>query len=219
MRQNTTCMQNLVTDHVAEKKFKPEKFLPLARSSEVNEIISLLEDLFSSDTEVPELCGPPEIAFGVPDQDGRDPGVGPESTMSYGELCSNLGLDEFGRLPLFNEFQHSSKESPWSKSGEKLFKKYEELGDTHPHASEFSPSKLHYHQLAGMHSTLRQMLGTERTVLNPMGFLIADSPGLGKTRMSAAVALWLVTCGLKQDFEASVLPPLLGEYIAHLPAA
>lgn len=128
--------------------------------------------------------------------------------MSYSQLCSNLGLDEYGMLAMFNQYLHSSKESPWSEDGLPLFAAYAELGDAFENADEFSLNRSHYHQVSGMHSALRQMLEPLKAPQSPMGLLIADAPGLGKTRMSASIASWLIESGLKQDL-GSALPALL----------
>lgn len=198
------CSRTLATN------VKASKFKLLAGTSEVQEVIGLLEQIFAEDAEVPEFCTPSTIAFGVPDSDGKDPGVGPESTMSYSQLCSNLGLNDRGNLAIFNEYQHSSKESPWTPDGQKIFAAFEKLGDAYDDGDEFSPSRSHFHQVAGMHSALRQMFGAQKTTQSAMGLLIADAPGLGKTRMSASIAAWLVENGLKQDLKKP-LPPLLSK--------
>ncbi|KAJ3517571.1 hypothetical protein NMY22_g13940 [Coprinellus aureogranulatus] len=188
-------------------KVDSSRFRGLAKSDEVSEVVALLEGIFSTDAEVPELVGPSDIPFGVR-VDGKDPGVGPESLMSYENICSNLGLDEHGSLALFNEYSHPAA-TVWTKEGKALFDAFKALGDAHGDAKDFTPLHFHWHQIVALHSTLRQWLGENKDAKKAMGILCSDFPGLGKTRAAILIACWLVEQGMKQDSEKELqVPPI-----------
>lgn len=142
--------------------------------------------------------------------------------MAYAEISSNLALDEYGRHPLLNHYLHTGVQRATPTTHFKLFKEYEEYeaaGRSHEMAEYFKPLKLHGHQIQAMHSILRQFFSKAKDPSNPLGVLVADCPGLGKSLEAKATITFLISIGMRQEAKAS-LPPLIGAiYSLRLPSA
>ncbi|KAH6905671.1 P-loop containing nucleoside triphosphate hydrolase protein [Coprinopsis sp. MPI-PUGE-AT-0042] len=154
-----------------------------------------------SDTDQRILAGGLEV-----DDSSRDLGVTFESTKAYSELAKVLGLDEDGRLLIFNKVRHSGGLTPWTKTGNRAFKEY--ANEDGP--SQFKPLRLHWHQLSGMSAALRKLF-REQAVKDPIpGVLIADQVGLGKTFLAIAILGLLIQLGTSKSLShKNLIPPII----------
>lgn len=123
--------------------------------------------------------------------------------MAPRQLAKALGF-KTGVPPTFNPYRHRSGISPWDDA----------------ESFEFAPDqvmpayletlKLHWHQLAGVHSILRSIFTKEKDPAHTNGVLIGDEVGLGKTAQSIAVLAFLNQVIYLQSKNATI-PPIIGE--------
>jgi TATA-binding protein-associated factor len=179
----------------------------------------MLVDHFADDEEIPELFQAINVDFGGLEE-GLDPGVAFEATKTYEELSSHLGYDSHGRSAMFNTHRHTGAKRPTPSSDPALFEAFRKLGSAHPEAESFEAIAFHYHQVQGVHSTVRQFFTDQPSPDNALGIVIADAPGLGKTAMAIAIIAFLISIGLRQD-KGLKPPPIVGECpcYRHLPLA
>jgi hypothetical protein len=185
---------------------KAAQFQSLANENDIEEILSLFESLNAPSEEISfdslDFIGT-DSANGIAEDD-EDLGVKLEKTKSYKELTAALGLDGDGRLQvLFNEARHVGGYTPWSPDHKKLFEDFLK-GD--PHA-DLRTIRLHWHQVAGVHATIRKIFTMEPSSSNPAGILIADEVGLGKTFLSITVSGWIIQLAMAQSLESPPPPP------------
>ena len=152
----------------------------------------------------------PAMAVDFIDQSSSvDPGMEIEHKMDAVNLHRWLAHSGEGihKLPkFFVPYRHSAGITPHDSTYAHLFKK--ELAATNPDMSLFT---LHWHQVAGVHSIIRNIFYPNPHPDNITGMLVADEVGLGKTCQAICVILFLVTAVLRQKkkFEP---PPLLSEF-------
>ena len=173
------------------------------------EALAMLVEHFADDEDIPELFQSINVDFGGLEE-GMDPGVAYEATKSFEELCSHLGYDSHGCSPMFNAYRHTGAKRATPTSDPALFDAFRKLGQARAEANSFEAIAFHYHQVQGTHSIARQFFTDQPSPKNPMGVVIADAPGLGKTAMAIASIVFLISVGLRQD-EGLSLPPLVGE--------
>lgn len=174
----------------------------LATQTDVTDIINLYHEFFSSnhDGEANSLVNEPQISisFGTAEE-GADPGVEVESTMSPESLARDLGFREKPLTPLlFNLYRHKGGLSPWS----------------HPTAfnvnsgGDLEPLTLFWHQLAGVHAIIRMNFRPSRNSSLCNGTLVADEVGLGKTFQAATVVVFLADLVQRQSMRHP-MPPII----------
>ena len=131
---------------------------------------------------------------------GVDPGVEVEARLSPEVLARALGFPQ--NLPLlFNARYHKGGATEWD--NRIAFREAESSPD-------LTPNVLHWHQLAGVHATIRRLLSAKASSLVP-GILIADEVGLGKTVQSLATIAWLTECVGRQKAGGVGLSPMYSE--------
>ena len=132
--------------------------------------------------------------------DGRDTGVEFEAAMNPTQLAENLGFVE-GIPLLFNDFRRSDGLDPWTCPDAFI---------NNAENSQFlSNLNLHWHQLAGVHATVRKCL-QEQPSLDPyIGVLISDEVGLGKTYQAATFIAFLADAVMRQKTAVQIIPPIL----------
>ncbi|KAF8881145.1 P-loop containing nucleoside triphosphate hydrolase protein [Gymnopilus junonius] len=164
-----------------------------------------LEDSISLEAQQPTL----RVTFGERSE-LSDPGVEEECRMRPEQLAQNLGFKN-GLPLLFNRFRHRDGLSPWDPAYTSLFEEKKARKD--PNMTLFS---LHWHQLAGVHSIIRNAFASKANPKNCPGVLIADDVGLGKTCQSVAVIAFLADAVHRQKQKLGQAPllvkkPFLGE--------
>lgn len=186
-------------------KIKNQALSSLATEVDVTDVINLYHEFFTSNQEGEANSFVNEeqltITFGTAEE-GADPGVEVESSMSRKKLASNLDFPK--ELPLlFNPFRHKGGFSPWS----------------HPTAftnssgddPNLEPLTLFWHQLAGVHAIIHMNFHPTKDASRCNGTLIADEVGLGKTFQAATVIVALADLVIRQQ-EKILLPPIISSF-------
>lgn len=181
----------------------------LATEEDVTDILNIYHEYFESNVEDEDEQPIPD-SLPVKEQlndDGGDFGMEVESTMPPKALAKALAFFKTGLPPAFNPYRHRSGTSPWD--DDRLFVVLD-----HEIMPEYLvPMKLHWHQLAGVHSILRSIFTKEKKKAHTTGVLIGDEVGLGKTAQSITVIAFLNQLIWLQG-ESRGLPPVLGEPIS-----
>jgi hypothetical protein len=139
------------------------------------------------------------------DSDMGDFGMEIEANMDPKQLARALGFKH--RLPFsFNLYRHNLGTSLWD--NESLFKLHADADQPLPQYIEFL--KLHWHQLAGVHSIVRSVFLEQPDNSHPTGVLIADEVGLGKTAQSITFIAFMNQILYVQSKGLS-LPPIIGK--------
>jgi TATA-binding protein-associated factor len=176
----------------------------LASTEDVTSLGHLYDAFFSTPTidevTVEDRSPRLSIAFAEP-VDGADVGVEVEAGMTEKQIIASLGF-VFKDLPfLFNKRRHGGGLNFWD----------HDLKKDDP---ELSPFRLHPHQLAGVHATIRKVTLTKPLAGHCTGVLLADSVGLGKSLQAITTAAFFIDVCTRQVKNLS-LPPIIREY--HLP--
>ncbi|KAF7771865.1 hypothetical protein Agabi119p4_6176 [Agaricus bisporus var. burnettii] len=130
-----------------------------------------------------------------------DLGMEVERKMDPKQLAKSLGFKNY--LPFsFNVYRHKFGTSAWE--DETLFNFPEE--QSLPAFIDFM--RLHWHQLAGIHSIIRSIFLEKPDNSHPAGVLIGDEVGLGKTAQSIAFIAFLNQAIYMQENRLRV-PPIL----------
>lgn len=149
-----------------------------------------MEDLFTGEAELGTHRQ--EISL-----QGVDLGVEEEFPLDSNSLAGALGFNKL--LPFqFNGTRHPTGLNAWSSPEE--FKNVNHL----------IPLSLHWHQLAGIHSIIRNTFTTQPDSTHCTGMLIADEVGLGKTAMVVAtIATLNHFFWIQNHTDNAPLPPIL----------
>lgn len=141
---------------------------------------------------------------------GEDLGIDQESSMSPETLAFRLGFAK-DRLPLqFNRHRHRMGLTTWSNPSDFEIASPENL----------TPLTLHWHQLAGIHSIIRNTFTANseqgRGESKCTGMLICDEVGLGKTALATSTIAFLnqvlsFASSSEHGGQRGKLPPVLGK--------
>lgn len=134
---------------------------------------------------------------------GLDLGIDEESGMDPDALAFKLGFVK-DRLPLqFNRQRHRMGLTAWANPSD-----FEDASQ----GENLAPLALHWHQLAGVHSIIRNTFTTSlRNDMNiGSGMLICDEVGLGKTTMVISTIAFLNQ--VLSSERRKQPPPILGEF-------
>lgn len=137
--------------------------------------------------------------------DGEDLGVEGEAQMSLHSL--NKALDFLNGLPfIFNKHRHIHGLNAWDDAD------HFDTSSTVYNEKNLVPNALHWHQLSGIHAVLRKLFTETSSPDNPLGILLADEVGLGKTALAISIIAffshvhWLIK-------KTKALPPIISEFI------
>ncbi|KAF9443968.1 hypothetical protein P691DRAFT_808051 [Macrolepiota fuliginosa MF-IS2] len=176
----------------------------MASEEDVTVLLSVYHEYFEANGEDEDE---PPIPDTVPEiqrlgDDQGDFGMEIESTMSLVALAIQLGLKS--GLPFqFNAHRHCSGMLAWD---------HEEMFKADPLPEEIERLRLHWHQLAGVHSILRSIFTTTKSENHVTGILVADEVGLGKTAQAVTLIAMLNQAIWIQEPErtySTSLPPVL----------
>lgn len=187
-------------------KKKPEAFKNLATAEDLLLLTRVYNEYFN---DIPDDDGPliePHslLPFDLEDADGGDMGMEVECTLDPTTLATALGFSR-RKLPYqYNELRHLSGLTPWSDK---------QLFDTKPRPDCLVNNELHWHQLAGVHSIVRNTFTATPDPNHCTGVLVADEVGLGKTAQSISVIAFLNHCIFLQE-NGMELPSVLGESLS-----
>ncbi|KAJ3557756.1 hypothetical protein NP233_g11663 [Leucocoprinus birnbaumii] len=175
----------------------------LASREDVSDLLEIYNAYFDETNEEDAIVVPVALstAKSLDDMEG-DFGMELEQDLDAAQLGSRLGLLQ-NRVSLFNQYRHRSGVTPWENQGEFSFP-----GEDLP--SHLDHLKLHWHQLAGVHSIFRSLFSKESNPAHPPGILIADSVGLGKTAQAITFIAQLIALTHCQK-ENIRLPPIIEE--------
>jgi hypothetical protein len=135
---------------------------------------------------------------------GVDLGIDEESGMDPESLATQLGFVK-DRLPVqFNRRRHRMGLTAWSNPSD-----FEGASSQH---ENLTPLSLHWHQLAGVHSIIRNTFTAEKDTKKCAGMLICDEVGLGKTTMVISTIAFLNQVVSSESERKGKLPPILGQY-------
>ncbi|TEB22041.1 hypothetical protein FA13DRAFT_1716383 [Coprinellus micaceus] len=181
-------------------KITTQDLQTLASTADVTSLGHLYDAFFSTsivDEGTVADSGPRlSIAFAEP-VDGADVGVEVEAGMTEAQIVKNLGF-VFKDLPfLFNKRRHGGGLNSWDHD----FKKDD---------PELSAFRLHPHQLAGVHATIRKVTLTQPVAGHCTGVLLADSVGLGKSLQAITTAAFFIDLCTRQ-VKNLTLPPIIQE--------
>lgn len=147
---------------------------------------------------VPEVDGPYSATV-MRESGSEDLGIDEELAMDPKALASRLGFIKGGLPAQFNTTRYHLGWTPWS---EPLVEKQ---------TAQTSPLVLHWHQLAGVHSVIRNAFTPEPEAGHCKGTLICDEVGLGKTALAITIMAFLCQCLSSRGTESP--PPILREFI------
>ncbi|TEB14172.1 hypothetical protein FA13DRAFT_1879956, partial [Coprinellus micaceus] len=181
-------------------KITTQDLQTLASTADVTSLGHLYDAFFSTsivDEGTVADSGPRlSIAFAEP-VDGADVGVEVEAGMTEAQIVKNLGF-VFKDLPfLFNKRRHGGGLNSWDHD----FKKDD---------PELSAFRLHPHQLAGVHATIRKVTLTQPVAGHCTGVLLADSVGLGKSLQAITTAAFFIDLCTRQ-VKNLTLPAIIQE--------
>jgi TATA-binding protein-associated factor len=128
-------------------------------------------------------------------------GMEGEARLSPRALAKALGFVD--KLPYqFNNTRHMTGLNPWDQP------------ESFQAPTQLNPLKLHWHQLAGVHSMARNIFTSEATQ-SMRGILVADEVGLGKTALSVAFIAFVNQVKVIQDRNQK-LPAVIRESFFHI---
>jgi TATA-binding protein-associated factor len=149
---------------------------------------------------IPATIDSPHISGKDIDEDG-DLGMEIEAKMSPKALTKALGF-RMGLPPSFNTYRSRSGSLSWDFDGD----------TPTPTPEDLEEIKLHWHQLAGVHSIIRHVFIEGEGVDFVPGMLVGDEVGLGKMAQAITTMALLnqIIYAQKNKLEC---PPVVGEYL------
>lgn len=190
-------------------KVNATAFQDLATTEELTELVNVYHEYFSpepDDDDLPAINPDVPLSFGFKEVTCGDLGMDVEQNMSPDVLASNLGFLR-QRLPhQFNTSRHKSGTTPWADPG---------LFVMSPRPECLEPLQLHWHQLAGVHSIIRNTYTSTPVPGHCTGMLICDDVGLGKTALAISTIAFLNQVVLLQG-DGQKLPLILREFLEHV---
>ncbi|KXN82140.1 SWI/SNF-related matrix-associated actin-dependent regulator [Leucoagaricus sp. SymC.cos] len=171
----------------------------LATEEDVSDLLHVYSEYFEMDmdeSEAPILCSVPQSE--QLNACTGDMGMEQEASLTSTALVLQLGFRT--NLPSqFNTHRHISGQTPWQ---------YPDLFSENPLPPEISKLKLHWHQLAGVHSMIRSIFTATKDPGHTTGVLVGDEVGLGKTTQAITFIAFLNQIIMMQDGRHQT-PPVL----------
>jgi hypothetical protein len=179
------CIRRYIDVLLGLSKFTREQVAALASPSDVEDLFRLYHDLFDIPSESEPVLQHKDHGSGLTLQDATilDLGVEVEATMSPEQLATRLGFKN-SRPTQFNDYCHQSGAVAWDSVCAHLF-------DANPPTDALQEIALHWHQLGGVHSMVRNIFSAEPRQKPCTGLLCADEVGLGKTGFAIAFLTFL----------------------------
>jgi hypothetical protein len=182
-----------------------KSFQDLATEDDIDDLNRIYMEYFSTDSDDLEsdplllVASSNSYSAAVRDTSGtEDIGINEESTMDPETLATRLGFVKNGLPHQFNPHRHNMGLTSWSNPSD-----FE-----NPSSGNLIPTSLHWHQLAGVHSILKNTFTAEAGEKKCTGTLVCDEVGLGKTTLVIATIAFLNQC-LSPERKGSP-PPVLG---------
>lgn len=139
------------------------------------------------------------------DVDNADLGMETEGSLSLDVLAARIGFTRYNLPHQFAHLRHVSGLESWSNP---------ELFETiTPLPNHLIPNRLHWHQIAGVHSIARSIFSTAPRCHQSTGMLISDEVGLGKTALAISAIAFLNQVIRLQDHNHE-LPPVIGKSLS-----
>lgn len=156
--------------------------------------------MYEEDADQPISASSERLLVSMNDAVPGDLGVEEEMGMDPPTIAARLGF-VFKQLPLqFNTHRHQHGITPWDDPA-RVFKQK-------PLPKEIVPLELHWHQLAGLHSILRNTFSPTPDPHFPASMLISDEVGLGKTTLCLSMIAALNQY-IHLQRKSKPLPPIL----------
>jgi TATA-binding protein-associated factor len=180
----------------------------LATEEEVLQLVRIYQEYFDpiddENDDVPVLATTEDESITMQDVGGGDLGVEIEARINPDILANRLGFLK-GRIPhQFNPHRHRKGLTAWDSP--ELF-----VDDDSPLPDSLTPIFLHWHQLVGVHSIVRNSFTKKPSSDHCTGTLICDEVGLGKTAQAIAMIAFMNQVVLLQQ-GGQPLPPILRNY-------
>ena len=185
-------------------KANAEVLKSLASQKDIVELLHIYAEYFTSDDDdngdSPPLASETNISFGLGEAgDGRDLGMELEHQLGPDMLANRLGFLKHQLPHQFNQYRHHSS-TAWDNPN---------LFNTKPVPNSLVHLKLHWHQLAGVHSVICNIFTVTVSSDHCIGMLICDEVRLGKTALAISTIAFLSQCILLQAEDVQ-LPPIIG---------
>jgi hypothetical protein len=187
----------------AAELFNDKMIKHVATSDDILLLTRAYDEYFNdnADEDGPLIDSNDLLPFEFEDTGDSDLGMEEERALDPQTLAANLGFTR-QRLPYqFNLLRHKSGLTPWSDG--KLF-------ETLPRPDCLVDNSLHWHQLAGVHSIVRNIFTAQPDPNHCTGDLICDEVGLGKTALGISSIAFFNQCISLQE-RGLDLPPILSE--------
>lgn len=207
-------------------------FEGLATEGDLEDLMRVYEEYLGADEDD---SGPPPLvegllSFDLKDVTKGDLGMEAEAKLDPGVLAKRLGFTKNNLPYQFNAVRYSSGTTPWdlhvsskkssstrasaSSAGASISSAHAAVPSPHTSASSSAPFQklqLHWHQLAGIHSIVRNTFSRKADPDHCTGMLICDQVGLGKTALTISTIAFInqVIALQKKD---KARPPMLRTY-------
>lgn len=189
-------------------KTNNDAFKDLATEEELLELVRVYQEYFvpadDEDNEAPALSEVPNDTIAMKDAGTTDLGMEVEAHLTPDALAARLYFLKW-RLPhQFNPHRHKSGITAWDSPDSFI-------DDDAPLPPSLVPIALHWHQLSGAHSIVRNTFAKDPSIDQCTGMLICDEVGLGKTALALSTIAFLNQIVVLQQ-GGQALPAILGYY-------
>ncbi|KAF8523869.1 P-loop containing nucleoside triphosphate hydrolase protein [Hysterangium stoloniferum] len=177
-------------------------FINMATEKDLEELSHLYERYFSTsqDDKNPLLNYERPIRFSLNDIESGDMGMEKEYNLDPNTLAVNIGFTRDNLPHQFISTRHVMGKNAWDQP---------ELFVTKPNPDYLVENRLHWHQIAGVHSIARNIFTPTSDPDHCCGILICDEVGLGKTSLTIAIIAFLNQSISMQ--QRGQLPPVLAD--------
>jgi hypothetical protein len=191
----------ILTAVIEKANINVTEFKSLATPEDLEELVQLYEQYFRTyDDEQNQPIFREIVSVQLQDTDVADLGMEVEANLSVIDLAQSLGFVQ-DNLPFqFNRFRNIAGLTPWDKP--ELFTTSLQQTDS------LIPLKLHWHQLAGVHSIIRSAFTKTASPGHCTGILECDEVGLGKTALAITV-IGFLNQAVTLQVAKKPLPPIL----------
>jgi len=155
------------------------------------------------------------LSFDLKDVDKGDLGMEVEAKLDPDVLARSLGFTKNNLPYQFNSVRYSSGTTPWDlhPSSKKSSKTSSSADASASPSGPHQDLRLHWHQLAGIHSIIRNTFSKRPDADNCTGTLICDQVGLGKTALTISTIAFINQVIALQKKHKSP-PPILRTYLS-----